>query len=131
MVKDIAQYIENQTDLVIGETLFAGFIPSTMTTESCIVVIESGGSASFYLKDAMSKTIQVLSRSADYYEAIANAKIVYDLLHGCAGITLPKVGSDEYYVNAIEAIAAPQSLGQDEKGLFNISTNFIFRLQCK
>jgi hypothetical protein len=47
------------------------------------------------------------------------------------GITLPVVAGDSavYYVNTAEAITAPQNVGQDEAGLYNISTNFIIRIQ--
>jgi predicted metal-dependent peptidase len=72
-----------------------------------------------------------LSRAADYHTAMANAMLAYRFLHGKAGITLTAI--DELvnqYVNTIEAISIPQSVGQDEKGLFNISTNYVFKLQA-
>ena len=131
MLKEICAYIEEETSLLIDTNLFAGFVPSTVTVD-CVIILESGGKPNFYLKDYQEKTIQVLSRAENYHIAKSNALIVYDLLHGSAGITLPVVGSGkEYYVNTIEAISAPQSLGQDEKGLFNISTNFVLRIQDK
>jgi hypothetical protein len=129
MLKQITKYIENQTTgLVIQTNLFAAFAPST-ATDDVVIIRESGGAPNFYLTDQVEKAIQVLSRAVDYWTAAANAKKVYDCLHGIAGVTLPTVDGVAYYVNTSEAITAPQGLGQDEKGLFNISTNYIIRIQ--
>jgi len=129
MIKAIAQYIENETDFTIGTDLWVGFIPSSETGD-CVALIESGGVPNFYLKDAKAKAVQVISRAADYQMARSNAQTIFDLLHGAAGISLPEVVEGElYYANTITAISDPQSLGQDEKGLFIISTNYFFRVQ--
>ena len=132
MIKEITKYIENNTTgFDIGVNLFAGFIPSTITADS-VVIIETGGKPNFYLKDAPAKTIQVLSRAKDYFNARANALKVYDLIHGLCGIELPEVTTGElFYVNTIEAITEPQSLGQDESGKFIISTNYVLHVQDK
>ncbi len=130
MIKEITQYIENNTDLEIGKDLFAGFTPSTAQDEA-VVIIETGGATEHELPDYIEKTIQVLSRDTTYWTARKNALLVYDLLHGSAGITLPVVDSKEYYMNIAQAITAPQSLGQDAKGLWQISTNYILRIQEK
>lgn len=129
MIKAIAQYIENETDFTIGTDLWPGFIPASDEGDG-IALIESGGVPNFYLTDAKAKAVQVISRASDYQTARDNAQTIFELLHGAAGITLPVVDAGEaYYVNTIEAISDPQSLGQDEKGLFIISTNYIFRMQ--
>ena len=132
MIKEIATYLKTLlgTNWVIGTNLFAGFAPSSIT-DDCLIIIESGGVPTFYLPDRLEKTIQIISRAEDYQDAMDNAILAYQALHGKAGITLSAVGSGEsYYVNTIAAITSPQSLGQDEKGLFNISTNFVFKLQA-
>lgn len=36
---------------------------------------------------------------------------------------------DIFWANTIEAIMSPQSIGQDDKGRFEFSTNFVFRIQ--
>lgn len=128
MIKEIVQYIEDGTDLINGTNLFAAFAPPDV--EDCVIVIESGGRPNFYLTDFVEKTIQVLSRAKNYWTAKDDADKVYELLHGGAGITLPVVTvGKEYFVNTMEAVSVPQSLGQDEKGLFNISTNYVLRIQ--
>lgn len=129
MVKEIAQYIENKTSFDVGTDLFAGAVPPSAVGD-CIIVIDGGGKPNFYLTDAKEVLIQIISRATDYHTAMTNANALFALLHGAAGITLPIiVEGEEIYVNTIEAISVPQSLGQDEKGLFNISTNYVFRLQ--
>lgn len=132
MIKEITKYIEEEADgFVIGTNLFAGFVPSTITADH-VVILESGGKPNFYITDAKAKAIQVLSRAKDYFDARANALKVYDLIHGLCGVELPVVTTgEEYYVNTIEAITEPQSLGQDESGKFLISTNYVLRVQDK
>jgi hypothetical protein len=129
MLKQITQYIKNQTTgFTIGTNLFAAFAP--VGAQSDVVIIrETGGAPNFYLTDQVEKSIQVLSRASNYWTAEANAKKVYAVLHGIAGITLPVIDGGAYYINTAEAITAPQSLEQDEKGLFHISTNYIIRIQ--
>lgn len=129
MLKQITQYVKNTaTGFTLGTNLFAAFAPSTAQND-IVVIRETGGAPNFYLTDQMEKTIQVLSRASDYWVASANAKKVYAVLHGIAGITLPVIDAEAYYILTAEAITAPQSLGQDEKGLFNISTNYIVRIK--
>ncbi|MBM3210601.1 hypothetical protein FJZ33_00155 [Candidatus Poribacteria bacterium] len=132
MLKEIVKYIENElTGYVIGEDLFAGFVPSTIIGDY-IVVIETGGRTEPSLKDYVEKTIQILAVAKDYQIARDMAYEAYDLLHSSAGIDLPVVvAGKEYRVNTISAISAPQSLGQDSKGRFIISTNYVLKAQNK
>lgn len=132
MIKEIAQYIEDNTDFVIGTTLQVGHrIPKA--PDECVAVLENtGGKPEFSIPDSVEKAIQILTRAKTYFTARSNAYIVYDLFHGKSGITLPVVaGGEEYLVNVIEAMNVPQSIGQDEKGLWEFSTNFILRIQNK
>lgn len=124
MLKEIVKYLEGKLNgFKIGVNLFGGFCPSTIIADR-LVVIESGGTTEPSIKDYMEKTIQVLSIAADYFVAQENAMKAYNVLHAGAGI-----GLATYVLNAISAISAPQSLGQDEKGRFIISTNYILRVQ--
>ena len=128
MIKNLAQYIEDETDFVIGTNLFAGFSPATITADR-VILIESGGVGNFYLKDKKEKMLQVLVKAQDYHIAMTYAEVIYDLLNGMVGITLPKITAITYFVNTCEAVSLPQSVGADEKGLKNVSTNFIIRIE--
>jgi hypothetical protein len=132
MIKEITKYVaEEDESFVIGTDLFAGFVPSTITADH-VVLIDTGGKPNFYLPDAPAKTVQALSKATDYHVAMANAMRVYNVLHGISGVDLPVITSgEEYTVNTAEAISEPQSLGQDDRGLFIISTNFILRVRDK
>lgn len=132
MIKEITTYLENNiTGLTIGRNLFAGYVPANIET-SHIVLIETGGKTYPEIKDYVEKSVQVISVSRDYTIASNYAQSVYDLLHGAAGVTLPVVTTGkEYFVNTIIAVTTAQSLGQDEKGNFIISTNYILRIQDK
>lgn len=128
MIKEIAKYIDNQTVLTLGTTLFAGFMPADVDGAN-VTVIETGGVPNFDLLDQQAKTIQVLSRSSDYWTARTNALLVHNLLHGMKGVSLPVVSVAAYFVNTGEALSVPQSLGQDEKGRYVISTNYVLRIE--
>lgn len=132
MIKEITTYIStNITGLTIGKNLFSGYVPSTIEIPY-IVLVETGWRTYPDLKDYIEKTLQVLAISKDYMQSRDYANAVYTLLHASAGITLPVVvAGSEYYINTITAITAPQSLGQDEKGNFIISTNYVLRIQDK
>jgi hypothetical protein len=132
MIKEITTYLKTLlgTNWVIGTNLFAGFIPSGIEADT-LVLIESGGAPNFYLPDRMDKAVQIISRAKDYHDAMECAMAAYTALHGKAGITLSViVAGQAYYVNTIAATSIPQSLGQDDKGLFIISTNYVFKLQA-
>jgi hypothetical protein len=131
MIKEITKYIENNvTDLVIGQNLFAGFRASGAPDDSVLVAERSGGIPDFDLPDFLQKPIQILCRAGNYHNARASAQGIYELLHGKSGITLPVVVPGQgYYVDTITANAAPCCIGQDEKGLFEFSSNYIFRIQ--
>lgn len=127
MIREITKYISNQTALTVGTNLFAGFLPQDVE-EDVVVILESGGVPNFDLPDQQAKTVQVLSLARDYWTARANAMLIYGVLHGLVGVTLPVVDG-VYFVNTGEALSVPQSLGQDEKGRHVISTNYVLRFE--
>lgn len=131
MLKSITKYIENESGYEIGINLFAGFVPSTIDNDY-IVVIETGGRPQPDLKDYIEKSIQVMVSAKEYFSAVAMANDIYDILHSAAGISLPVVvAGKEYFANTISAISGPQSLGQDDRGKFVLSTNYIFKIKDK
>lgn len=127
MVKEIGTYIESKTDLVIGQTLFVGWRPQEFGDRGS-VIIETGGDGNFYLPDRMDMTIQVISWAKDYFEARFEAYKIYDILNGGKGLTLPDLGNGQYRINVAEAIQIPANVGQDERGRWEFSTNYILRI---
>jgi Bacteriophage minor capsid protein len=130
MLKEITQYIENETDWQVGEDLFAGFRSKDAPVRCLTVLDNSGGQAHYSLPDAGDKLIQIVSKSDDYFEARSDLQFIHDLLHGSSGVTLPQIsGGTIYLINVIEAVNLPQGIGKNENGEFEFSVNFIFRYQ--
>ena len=127
MIKEIAQYVENKTSMVIGTDLFAGFRPQ-YAPDSCAVLILTGGMGDFYVPGKAELTLQAITRDVNYHEAYNRANVIYWLLNGGKGLTLPVVDDGQWIVNASEANAIPQSIGQDEKSRYEFSVNFILRI---
>lgn len=130
MLKEFVTYIATNISALTRDTnLFAGFRPNDAPDE-CVVVLESnGGSVNSYFPDAGEKPIQILSRAESYWTARSNSYLVHDLLKSKSQITLPVVGSTTYKAEFIEAVDFPQSLGQDERGLWEFSQNFVVRIR--
>jgi hypothetical protein len=130
MIKELAQYIEDNTDFVIDTDLFAGFRPAD-APDRCVVVLEStGGAVNSYFPDAGEKLIQILSRATSYWDARVDIYTVFDLLKSKAQITFPIIVSDTAYkAEFIEAQSFPQSIQQDEEGRWEFSANFIIRIR--
>lgn len=129
MIKEITTYIANNTSLILETDLFGGYRPDS-SPDQCVTVLETGGgSVNSYFPDGGEKLIQILSRAKSYWNARIDAYIVHDLLKSKAQITLPVVNVVVYKAEFIEAIHFPQSVGQDERGLWEFSQNFIFRIR--
>lgn len=134
MIKEITQYIENLIGdtavLEIGTNLFAG-TRDTNAPNNCVAVLETPVSeVSFYLTDFAAKVVQVLVRNQNYHVARDLSEEIFALLHGKAGISLPQVDAGpEYFANTIEARGKPAPLTQDERGLYEFVTTYIFRIQ--
>jgi len=127
MIKEITKYTEDKTVLVIGTNLFAGFL-SQGAQDKCSVIIETGGVGNYYLPDKTETHIQIISRAFNYHEAKNLANITYWLFNGGKRLTLPEIDDGVWIVDSSEAIQIPQSIGQDEKGRFEFSTNYILRI---
>lgn len=130
MIKELAQYIDNETEFSLGIDLFAGFRPGN-APDACIAILEpAGGVPDFYNTDYEQKPVQIVSRATNYYTARAQINKIYGLLHGMTGITLPVVVTgDEFFVNTAEGVSAPYYIGMDDKGLFEFSANIVLRYQ--
>ena len=136
MIQEITTFIKNQAGLTIGTDLFSGHRPQD-AADACDVVLESaGGMVYFDLPERADITIQVLSRALTYMTARARAWAIYDAifrdytLTGSAGWTLPIVTvGEEYEAMVIEPLAPPQNIGQDEKGRWEFSCNYLMKIK--
>ena len=137
MFKEIIRFIEDKASLTLGTDLFSGHRPQD-APDACDLILETGGGGiEVDLPDRADYSIQVLSRAKTYFTARTRAWNVYDAIYrdwslGSAGWALPVVTSgEEYEVMVIEPLAIPQYIGQDEKGRYEFSTNYIFRIKDK
>lgn len=134
MIQEITEFIEDQAGLTRDTDLFAGHRPQE-SADACDVVIESaGGPVYWWSPNRADILIQVLSRAKTYLTARARAYAIYDAIYrdysyGSAGWTLPIVTvGQEYEAMMIEPLAIPQWIGFDEKGRYEFSVNYIFRI---
>lgn len=135
MIKEVAKFIANKAGLTIGTDLFEGHRPQG-TIDACDVVLESSGGSVFpELPERADPVFQVLSRAKTYFTARARAWAIYDAIYrnhgyGSANWTLPIVTvGEEYEAMIIEPLASPQYIGQDEKGRYEFSTNYLMKIK--
>ena len=133
MFREICTLVEARTSFVIGTTLQVGHRLQE-APDRCVTLSESAGGATVPdLPDRADFNVQAISRATTYFQARADAWEVYTALHGTAGWNMPRLdplpGDEDYWAIVIDAIAIPQYIGQDEKGRFEFSVNFIFRVQ--
>ena len=135
MIKEVTEFIETKAGLTRDTDLFAGHRPQGVA-DDCDVVLESAGGSVFpELPERADVVFQVLSRAKTYMTARARAWAIYDAIYrdwtyGSAGWILPIViAGDEYEAMVIEPLATPQNIGQDEKGRWEFSCNYIFKIK--
>ena len=127
MIKEVTRHVANETGLVIGTNLFAGFFPQD-AIDNCSAILDNGGLGDYYLTDKLELAIQVLTRGEDYHVTKSQADSIYDVYNGGKRITLPNEGDGIWIVNSSTAIQSPQSIGQDDKNRFQFSANYILRI---
>ena len=131
MLNELAQYIENNTSLTIGSTLFVGTRPASNYTP-CVVLYESPGSVhNFDLIDRVDVMLQVVAHNTTYPSARSMAEQVLVLLHGNSGMNLPVIGSGDTPIQVASAkvISGPYSLGFDANQLYSVSVNLLLIIQ--
>lgn len=129
ILKPVVKFIEQRAGLVLGENLFAGFRPAEAPDE-CVVILDSSGSSPYELPDHFEKPFQILVRSTSFFRAYELAWSIFTKLHGEAGWPLPIIESGESYeAMTIQASSTPYFIGTDEHGLFEFSSNYIFRIR--
>lgn len=131
MIKEVTNFIATKCGLTRGTNLFCGHRPQDAPDDCHVALENAGGGLYFDLPDRVDKMIQVISRAATYFTARDSAWSIFSVLHGTAGWTLAAVApaTQDYEAMTIEALADPQYIGQDEKGRYEFSCNYIFRNQ--
>jgi len=124
VIKEIANYIETKLpEFVVGMKLIVGHWDEN-DMDRVSLLLESGGTTNEFLSDRFDPfMLQVLSRAGTYMQARDDAYSIYNLLHLKNQLNL----EDAFEVNVVSAVSVPQSLGEDGKGRFLFSTNYIFR----
>jgi len=129
MLKELAQYVENKTDLTIGTDLFVGAVPPLEANDAA-ALLETPGAWDQFLPDKRTVLLQVYSRSKEYLKAREVVLTILNVFHGQSGIVLPVITSgEEYEVSAGVVINGPYSLGQDDKLRHEIVANVRLEIQ--
>ena len=113
MIKELCDYIEDETSLVVGTTLFA-ISEDFDIIDTCVVVTESApGLADGILTDKRQIPLVAYSRAATKFTARDNVYVLFNLLHGTHQVSLPVVGSGPIYVCNLTC-RVPYYIGLDE-----------------
>jgi hypothetical protein len=133
MIKEIAQFIETRTagHFTVGVNLFVGYLPARLP-DRCAVILENVPAAvNGQIPDFAQKPIQVWNRAKDFWDARRDAMVVYGILHGSAGWTLPVVsGGPTYTAMVIDAQGTPAPIRiPNGPGLFEFSTNYLVMIE--
>ncbi len=132
MLKELSTWICTKVSgLTIGVNVQIGFRAQDAPVR-CHTFLESGGALpAFELVDRVDYMLQIATRGETYQQARADAYAIFDAINGTAGWQIPALisGGQDYEAQVIEALAAPQYIGQDEKGAFEFSTNYLWRMK--
>lgn len=132
MLKEISTWIVTKVaGLTIGSNVQVGFRADDAPVR-CHVILETGGALpAFELADRIDYMLQIVSRAATYQVARADAWAIFDAINGTAGWAIPALtsGGQAYEAQVIQALAAPQYIGQDDKGDHEFSCNYQFKMK--
>jgi len=128
MLVEVGNCIELMTGgaFVLGDSLLIGWRPQDAPDRVAVVLEQAGGEVHPDLPDRVDLHAQVLTRSYDYHEARDDAYAIFRAIHGKCCDALPIESGANYKNEIIDAIAAPAYIGQDEKGRFEFSTNYVW-----
>lgn len=86
-----------------------------------------------YWPKYIEKAVQLLNRAKSYFVAHRDAEQLYEAFHNTGGWKLPQVppaAGRKYTAIVIDAYGPPVPIGNpDEKGLFQFSTNYIWKIE--
>ena len=120
-IADLADYIADNSSLVIDTDLFIG-ADQPDTPVKCVFVMEFAGGDENW-SGQITRPVQVLSKDLTYLTAESLANTVYDLLSNKAGfLTL----SDVFFC---EVLNRPFPVGRDQRGSYIFSSSFLFRMK--
>lgn len=129
MLKELAEYIEDETSLTVGTDLFAGIAPPSV--EGLIVILENRDpgvrNGHYDLRDFGQTPFRAVVRGAvraGYFTVKDLADTVFTALHGSNQITLPVVDSGPTYLVNITC-SDPYYIGKDDKGRDMVVVNAI------
>ena len=132
MLKELSTWLVGKVSgLTIGGNVQVGFRAQDAPVR-CHTFLESGGAIpAFELPDRIDYLLQVATRGETYQQAREDAWAIFDAINGTAGWRISALvsGGQAYEAQVIEALAAPQYIGQDELGNFEQSCNYIFRMK--
>jgi hypothetical protein len=122
LIDDIADYLEDQELGTVGTDIYAGYLPDY--PDSCITVLDTGGSPPDPDLPTKEPTFQVFIRDVNYSDGKTALDSVRSVLHQQANIQLVDGGNYFYF---ILAISEGGHVGRDEVGRDLFSINF----QCR
>jgi hypothetical protein len=132
MLQEISNWIVAKIPgLLKGTNVHVGWRPQDAPVR-CHAFLESGASpVVFDLPDRIDFMLQVATRGETYLQARADAWAIFEALHGTVGWNIPALtsGGQAYVAQVIEALAAPQWIGEDEKHNHEFSTNYMFKMK--
>lgn len=128
-IKELTQYVEDNSSLVIGTNLFAIAIPQSSADDSTLIK-STGGIHYTTTPGQFAAQVQVYSRAINPMDANDANFVVYDLLTVKGQITLPVVVSGRSFA-ILTAVpwTMPQSIGQDEKLRYEYTSNWTLHMQ--
>jgi len=133
MLKEVTQYIEDNSSLVIGTNLFAGTAPPDI--EGLIVIVENRDpgvrNPHYELRDTGQVPYRILVRGAvgaGYFTTKALADTIFSIVYSRNQVTLPIVESGSTYLVNIAA-SDPYYIGKDEKQRDMMVINIIVTME--
>ncbi len=128
MLVEVGNCIELMTGgaFVLGNNLLIGWRPDDSPDRVAVALESAGGGVHPDLPDRVDLHVQIITRSYDYHEARDDAYAIFRAIHGKCCDALPIESGANYKNEIIDALAAPQSIGQDETGRFEFSTNYVW-----
>jgi len=135
MLKDIALYIADETSKTIGTNLFIGFFPSDAHQTNAMSFLKNSGGETIEIDgrpvgdtggDRQDFALKVISRGKDYLSASDEAYLIYNKLVLQQGMVFPPATEDKI-INVVEGVL-PQDIGQDKKGRWEFSANYLLKI---